>query len=353
MVRKHLAQCPQLYAPSVFCQQTRRWAMQSNLVTALEVVVGVPAVLVAYIWFTEWLVNRVPEQWGKRVRPWLWLAPALLFLGFFLIYPTMRTVIRSLQSKSEAKPKFVGLDNYKWFFTNDGALSALLNNVLWVVLLTLFTVGLGLLVAVLVDRVRYEAWAKSIIFLPLAISMVAAGVIWKFMYDFKPPGERQTGTVNAAIGAFGLGPVGWLQSPSLRLSTFALIAIMVWMWTGFAMVIISAALKGIDPELLEAARVDGASEWQVFRKVTFPLLGPTLAVVSTTMVITSLKTFDIVYTLTNGNYDTEVIANLMVKEMFTFGDFGRASAVAVVLLLAIVPVMAFNIRQFRAQESVR
>jgi alpha-glucoside transport system permease protein len=128
---------------------------------------------------------------------------------------------------------------------------------------------------------------------------------------------------------------------------------MVWMWTGFAMVIISAALKGIDPELLEAARVDGANEWQVFRKVTFPLLGPTLAVVSTTMVITSLKTFDIVYTLTNGNYDTDVIANLMVKQMFVFGDFGRASAVAVVLLLAIVPIMAFNIRQFRAQESVR
>jgi alpha-glucoside transport system permease protein len=183
--------------------------------------------------------------------------------------------------------------------------------------------------------------------------MVAAGVIWKFMYDYKPPGESQTGTVNALIGTAGLGPVGWLQSPSFRLSTFALIAIMIWMWTGFAMVIISAALKGIDPELLEAARIDGAGEWQVFRKVTFPLLGPTIAVVSTTMIITSLKTFDIVYTLTSGNYDTEVMANLMVKEMFSFGDFGRASAVAVVLLLAIVPIMAFNIRQFRAQESIR
>jgi alpha-glucoside transport system permease protein len=125
------------------------------------------------------------------------------------------------------------------------------------------------------------------------------------------------------------------------------------MWTGFAMVIISASLKGIDPELLEAARMDGATEWQVFRRVLFPLLGPTLAVVATTMIITSLKTFDIVYTLTSGNYDTDVIANLMIKEMFTFGDFGRASAVAVVLLVAIVPIMAFNIRQFRAQESVR
>lgn len=327
--------------------------MDSRLFTAIEVVVGVPAVLILYIWASERLVTLLTEQWRRRIRPWLWIAPALGFLGLFLVYPTIRTIIRSMFSRSELRPRFVGLDNYKWFFTNEGARGALFNNVLWVVFLTVFTVGIGMLVAILVDRVRYEAWAKSIIFLPLAISMVAAGVIWKFMYDYKAPGEPQTGTLNAAIGTVGLGPVGWLQSPSLRLSTFALIAIMVWMWTGFAMVIISAALKGIDPEVLEAARVDGANEWQVFRRVTFPLLGPTLAVVSTTMIITSLKTFDIVYTLTNGNYDTEVIANLMIKEMFTFGDFGRASAVAVVLLLAIVPIMAFNIRQFRAQESVR
>jgi alpha-glucoside transport system permease protein len=327
--------------------------MDSSILTTIEVVIGVPLILIAYIWGVERLVTLMPDTWGRRVRPWLWLLPALAFLGFFLIYPTVRTIIRSFQSKSPLNPKWVGFDNYRWFLTNDDAMGALLNNVLWVVFLTVFTVGLGLLIAVLVDRVKYEAWAKSIIFLPLAISMVAAGVIWKFMYDYKAPGQPQTGTLNATIGTVGLGPVGWLQAPSFRVSTFALIAIMVWMWTGFSMVIISAALKGIDPELLEAARVDGASEWQVFRKVTFPLLGPTLAVVSTTMVITSLKTFDIVYTLTNGNYDTDVIANLMIKEMFTFGDFGRASAVAVVLLLAIVPIMAFNIRQFRSQESVR
>ncbi|GIH20779.1 hypothetical protein Raf01_89510 [Rugosimonospora africana] len=286
------------------------------------------------------------------VRPWLWLAPALGFLGFFLIYPTVLTVIRSLQGKDSLHPKFVGLTNYRWFFTNSDALGALLNNVLWLVFFTGFTVGMGLLVAVLVDRVRFESLAKSIIFLPLAISMVAASVIWKFMYDYKPAGTAQTGTLNALIGSVGLGPVGWLQSPGFRLSTFALIAVMVWMWTGFAMVIISAALKGIDPGLLEAARMDGANEWEVFRKITLPLLGPTLTVVSTTMVITSLKTFDIVYTLTNGNYSTDVVANLMVKEMFTFGDFGRASAVAVILLLAILPIMGFNIRKFRSQESM-
>jgi alpha-glucoside transport system permease protein len=327
--------------------------MDSRLITAVEVVVGVPAVLIVYVWVTERVLAAAADRWRRRLRPWLWIAPALAFLGLFLVYPTIRTVIRSLQTKSEANPRFAGLDNYRWFFTNDDALGALGNNILWLVFLTTFTVGLGLLIAVLVDRVRYEALAKSIIFLPLAISMVAASVIWKFMYDYKPPGTAQTGTLNALIGIFGAGPVAWLQTPGLRLSTLALIAIMVWMWTGFAMVIISAALKGIPLELVEAARVDGANEWQVFRKVTLPLLGPTLAVVSTTMVITGLKTFDIVYTLTNGNYDTDVIASLMIKEMFVFGDFGRASAVAVVLLLAIVPIMAMNIRQFRAQESVR
>jgi alpha-glucoside transport system permease protein len=327
--------------------------MDSRLITAIEAVVGVPAVLIVYVWATERILAPARERWRRRVRPWLWLAPAFGFLALFLVYPTVRTVIRSLQSKNELNPKFAGLANYRWFFTSHDALGTLLNNILWLVFLTLFTVGVGLLIAVLLDRVRYEALAKSVIFLPLAISMVAASVIWKFMYDFKPPGTAQTGTLNGLIGIFGLGPVAWLQTPTWRLSTLALIAIMAWMWTGFAMVIISAALKGIDPELLEAARVDGATEWQVFRRVTFPLLGPTLAVVSTTMIITALKTFDIVYTLTNGNFDTDVVASLMIKEMFVFGDFGRASAVAVVLLLAIVPIMAFNIRQFRAQESVR
>jgi alpha-glucoside transport system permease protein len=326
--------------------------LDSRLVTAIEVVVGVPAVLIAYIVATERLVTLASDRWAKRIRPWLWIAPAVAFLGLFLIYPTVQTIYRSLQGRG-LTPKFVGLANYKWFFTNADALGALWNNVLWLVFLTVFTVGLGLLVAILVDRVRYESFAKSIIFLPLAISMVAAGVIWKFMYDYKPPDVAQNGTLNALVGTVGVGPVGWLSTPTLRLSTFALIAIMVWMWTGFAMVILSAALKGIDPELLEAARVDGANEWQVFRRVTFPLLGPTLAVVSTTMVITSLKTFDIVYTLTSGNFNTDTIANLMIKQMFTIGDFGRASAVAVVLLIAIIPIMAFNIRQFRAQESVR
>ncbi len=326
--------------------------MDPRLVTALIVLIGVPAVLVGYIWGTEQVLKVFPERVKPRVRPWLWLLPAIAFLFIFLVYPTIGTIVRSFESKGNIlgeNTKFIGLDNYVWFFTDGRALSALKNNVLWLVFLTLFTVGLGLIIAVLVDRVRYESFAKSIIFLPLAISMVAASVIWKFMYDYDP----NVGTLNAVAGIFGAGPVNWAQTSGFSLTTFMLIIVMTWMWTGFAMVIISAGLKGINTELLEAARVDGANEWQVFRGIIFPLLLPTIAVVATTIIITALKAFDIVYTMTNGNFDTEVVANLMYKEMFTNQNFGRAGALAVILLLAIIPIMAFNVRRFQAQEAIR
>lgn len=322
-----------------------------QLFTAIMVVVGVPAVLVGYIYGTEMVLRALPENRKPQIRPWLWLLPALLFLFVFLVYPAIGTIVQSFQNT--AQTEFVGLENYAWFFGNGQALIALRNSVLWLVFLTLFVVGLGLIIAVLVDRVRYESVAKSVIFVPLAISMVAAGVIWKFMYDYRNPGQEQTGTLNALLGAFGIGPVTWLQEQTFALNTIALIVVMTWMWTGFAMVIISAALKGISVELLEAARVDGATEWRVFRHIVFPLLLPTIAVVSTTVIITALKAFDIIYVMTYGNFNTEVIASLMIKEMFNNGNFGRASAIAVILLLAIIPIMLMNISRFRAQEALR
>jgi len=325
--------------------------MTDKLITAVIVVVGVPAVLIGYIWATEQVLRLLPERQKPRVRPWLWLGPALAFLALFLVYPMIGTVIHSFQDN--AGTSFVGLDNYSWFLGSGDALSALKNNILWLVFLTILVVGLGLLVAVLVDKVRYESFAKSIIFVPLAVSMVAAGVIWLYMYQYKPPGAEQTGTLNAAIGVVGLGPVAWTQIQDFSINTFSLIIVMTWMWTGFGMVIISAALKGINPELMEAARMDGATEWQVFRGIVFPLLVPTLVVVSTTMIITALKAFDIVFTMTNGNLNTNVIANLMYSEMFKYHEYGRASAIAVVLLLAIIPIMFFNIGRFRQQEAVR
>lgn len=325
--------------------------MDPRLITAIIVVVGVPAVLVGYIVATEQLLRIFPERVQPRIRPWLWLAPAVAFLFVYLIYPTIGTAVRSLQD--QLGTRFVGLANYAWFFSDNSTLHALKNNVIWVVLLTALTVGLGLVIAVLVDRVRYESVAKSVIFLPLAISATAASVIWLFMFAYQPPAAPQTGTLNAALAPLGVGPVPWLIISNFSFNTILLVVVMAWMWTGFCMVIISAALKGINPELLEAARVDGATEWQVFRNILLPLLTPTLAVVSTTMIITALKAFDIVYVMTNGNFDTQVIANAMYQEMFNFDDFGRGSAIAIVLMLAIVPVMAVNIRRFQAQEAIR
>jgi alpha-glucoside transport system permease protein len=323
--------------------------MDPRLLTAAIVVVGVPAVLVGYILGVEQLLRFLPDRAQNRIRPWLWLLPALLFLFVFLVYPTINTVILSFQDRFSRE--FVGLNNYVYFFTTGGTLSALKNNVLWLVFFTALVVGLGLLIAILVDRVRYESVAKSVIFLPLAISFVAAGIIWSFMYAFSPPGQPQTGTLNALLGTVGIGPIPWLIDSSTN--NFSLITVGVWVWTGFAMVILSAGLKGISTELLEAARVDGANEWQVFRNIILPLLMPTIFVVGTTMVITALKAFDIIYVMTNGNFDTDVIALRMYKEMFNFNQFGRASAVAVVLLLAIVPFMVLNIRRFREQEAIR
>lgn len=323
--------------------------MDERTITALIVVIGVPAILFGYILVTEQLIRLAPGRWQARLRPWVWLAPAIAFLVVFLIYPTIYTFYLSLLDR--ASKEFVGFANYAYFFTTNDTLAALRNNAIWLVLLTLFSVGGGLIIAILLDRVRYESVAKSLIFVPLAISFVGAGVIWKFMFDFRPPGTPQTGTLNGIITTFGADPVPWLLNAPFN--TVALIIVAAWIWTGFCMVILSGALKGISVELMEAARVDGANEWQVFRGIVFPLLLPTIAVVATTMVITSLKAFDIVYVMTNGAYDTEVIANRLYKELFAFNQPGRASAVAIVLLALIIPVMLVNIKRFREQEAIR
>jgi alpha-glucoside transport system permease protein len=325
--------------------------MDPRLITAILVVIGVPAVLVGYIWLTEQILRVVGEGARPRLRPWLWLAPALAFLVVFLVYPTIGTLIRSFQNK--AGTQFIGFDNFSWFFGSDTSIIALRNSLIWLVVLTAITVGLGMLIALLVDRVRYEPVAKAVIFVPLAISMVAASVIWTFMYDYQIPPHAQVGTLNAALTSVGGQPVAWVQQSQGAFNSLLLVIVMAWMWTGFCMVIISAALKGINPELLEAARVDGANERQLFRGITLPLLAPTLAVVATTMIITALKAFDIPYVMTSGNFDTSVVALSMINQMFTNQNYGRASAVAVVLLLAIIPVMAINVRRFRAQEAIR
>ncbi len=307
---------------------------------------------------------------GRRWwAPWLWLAPTLVLLGVFLVYPTIDTIRRSFLDKRSSS--FVGLDNYRFIIENPQPLvsdthSALLNNILWLTLFTVVTVALGLTFAVLAARVRYEAIAKSAIFIPMAISFVAAAVIWKFMYEF----NSNIGSANSVVTSLGGEPTAWLQntgSPQawltkvgpdelpgpLQINNFALIMVGVWMWTGFAMVVLSAALKGISMEILEAARVDGANEWQIFRRIILPILSPTMVVVATTLVIQALKKFDLVWVLTGGRFDTDVVATLFFKEAFIVRDFGVGAALAVVLLLWVLPIMLISIRRFQFQEETR
>jgi len=307
---------------------------------------------------------------GRRWwTPWLWLAPALALLGVFLVYPVVDTFRRSFLD--ERSKNFVGFDNYRFIIDNPQPLvsdthSALLNNVMWLTLFTAITVALGLTLAVLTGRVRYEAVAKSAIFIPMAVSFVAAAVIWRFMYEF----NTDIGTVNATVTSLGGEPTAWLQDTGaphtwltergpdtlprpVQINNLALVLVGVWMWTGFAMVILSAGLKGISTEILEAARVDGANEWQIFRRIIVPILSPTIMVVATTLVIQGLKKFDLVWVMTGGRFKTDVVATLFYKEAFRIGDFGVGAALAVVLLLWVLPIMVISIRRFQFQEETR
>ncbi|HXG40943.1 MAG TPA: sugar ABC transporter permease [Candidatus Limnocylindrales bacterium] len=323
--------------------------MDDRVLTALGAIVGIPLLFAAYLLLSERLLGYLPIPLRPRLRPYVWVSPAVAFATVFMVLPTLNTVVLSFMDRNSRR--FVGLDNYVFFFTNPATLGSLKNSLLWLVFFSGLVVVGGLLIAVLVDRVRYESIAKTAVFLPLPISAVAASIIWKFMYEYQPPGSTQTGTLNALIGAFGLPPVAWLVETATN--NWALIFVGVWTATGFAMVIISASLKAISPELLEAARLDGASELQVLMLVTTPLLMPTITVVATTMVITALKVFDIVYVLTAGAYDTDVIASQMFTQLTGSGHYGRAAAVGVVLLVAIIPLLVLNVRRFRQQEELR
>jgi alpha-glucoside transport system permease protein len=321
--------------------------MDQRILTALVAVIAVPILLVGYIQLGEGILERLPKRIAARMRPYVWVFPAVAFATVFMVLPTINTIFISFQ---DAAGRPVGLDNYIFFFTNPETLGSLKNNILWLVFFTGFVVVLGLLFSVMFDRIKYESLAKTAVFLPLPISAVAASIIWKFMYEYQPPGHEQTGTLNAIIGTVGFEPVAWIINGLTN--NFALIFIGIWTSTGFAMVIISAALKGISTELLEAARVDGATERQVLFSIIIPLLMPTLTVITTTMIITALKVFDIVFVMTNGAYGTDVIARQLFARVAN-SDYGRAAAVGVVLLIAVTPVLLFNVKRFREQEERR
>ncbi len=334
----------------------------NQIITAVIAVVGVPLVLLGYIYGFEWVVERLPESVQTWVRPYVWALPAIGFATVFMVYPMVRTVVLSFRNGADTEwisniacnvstgTKCSIFQNYIYFFTFPDTLTSLRNSLLWLVFYSFFAVALGLIIAILVDRVRYESLAKIAIFLPVPISYVAASIIWKFMFEYEPSGSTQTGTLNALLSTVGQQPVAWLVNSTTN--NAALIFVGIWTATGFSMVIISASLKAISSEVLEAARIDGANEFQIVRLIVTPLLWPTIAVVGTTMIINALKQFDIVYVMTNGAYDTDVIARQMYSQLSS-AHYGRAAAVGVVLFVAIVPLLIVNIRRFQQQEEQR
>jgi len=290
---------------------------------------------------------------GISWSAWIWIAPALLLIGVFFIWPLIGTIVTSFESTDTLGnvTGFVGLKWYKDIFTDSSNLIVLRNNLLWLVLGTVLTVGLGLIIAVLVDRVKIERVIKSTLFIPMALSFVAAGVIWRFVYAYAPAGDTQYGLLNAFLGLFHIPPQAWFVNEAVN--NFALIVIYVWMQTGFSMVILSAALKGIPDEIIEAAKIDGASRFALFWRVMIPMIAPTLTVVTITMVINILKIFDVVYVNTGGLYQTSVIAQEFYTQLLTNQNPSYGSAWAVVLTLLILPVMYINIRRIRAEEALR
>jgi alpha-glucoside transport system permease protein len=318
------------------------------VIVLIAIVWGVGGVA-ALFWVSNWMVEQMPGEWTRRLQPFVFIGPGVAILSWYLAIPVVRTFILSLQN--DISTIWVGLDNYKFALTDRIMLETFRNNLMWMVIGTSFSVGLGLLIAVLADRSRFESVYKAIIFMPMAISFVGAGVIWKFIYTYKGTGAgiEEIGLLNAIVLAFGWQSQPWLNLPPWN--NFFLIVIMIWLQTGYAMVIISSAIKGVPGELLEAARIDGASEVQAFLAVTIPFIKGTLLTVTTTIVIFSLKLFDIVRVMTGGNNGTNVIANEFYLQRFTYGHAGRASAIAIILLIAVIPVMIYNLRQFQERKA--
>jgi alpha-glucoside transport system permease protein len=321
------------------------------LVVVVALLVGVLGVFGLYIGM-DWLVNRLPERSREAVRPFVFVGPALVILAVYLLYPAINTTILSFRDANGEG--FVGLDNYIDIFTQSETQRALINSFLWVIIVPFLAVMIGLGFAVLADKLgkRAEAISKSFIFVPMAISFVGASIVWRFVYNFRPEGfGEQIGLLNGIWTAIGNEPIAWLlQEPW---NNFYLMVIMVWLQTGFAMVILSAAIKSVPDDILEAARIDGASEFQVFWRITVPSISSTIVVVTTTIVITVWKVFDIVWVMTGGEFGTSVVAERMVTEFFIFQNDGIGAALAVILLIAVIPLMLINVRRFQEQEASR
>lgn len=332
-----------LYAGFIFLRDSNA---PKVVIAIVAIVWGVGGVAVLYT-VSNWLVEKLGAAWRSRIQPFIFVGPAVAILVWYLALPTVRTFWISLFDADGVR--FVGLTNYLAVFTDRDMFTAFRNNLLWIIFGASLCVIMGLLIAVLADRSKFENTAKSLIFLPMAISMVGAGVIFGLLYAVNPA----IGLLNAIYtGITGNPPIAWTASAQLQpWNNLFLIIVMIWLQTGYAMVLFSAAIKGIPAEILEAARVDGANEVQIFLQIMIPTIMGTIITVSTTVLIFTLKIFDVVWVMTGGQFDTQVIATQFYREYFTAQNAGYGSAIAIVLLITVIPVMVYNLRQFREREA--
>ena len=313
----------------------------------LQVLAGI-AVFALVVGLVLFLIDKAPKRGRDYVQLGAFIAPAMILLLIGLIYPAVRTTFLSFFTSAG---NFTGLDNFIWMFTQPDALRTLLNTIVWVILVPILSTIIGLAYAVFIDKSRGEKYFKALVFMPVAISFVGAGIIWRFVYEYRPEGKEQIGALNQIVVWLGGEPVQWLQSSPVN--TLLLIVVMIWVQTGFAMVVLSAAVKGVPTEQLEAAQLDGTNAWQRFRNVTVPGIRGSLVVVITTTSIATLKVFDIVRTMTAGNFDTSVIANEMYTQAFRANEPGRGAALAVVLFILVMPIVIYNVRILRQQREIR
>jgi len=306
-------------------------------------------VIIAVLLAVVRLVDATRSRFIRRdgLPGLVFLTPAVVLLLIGLVVPLIRTTLMSFKDSEAAG--WVGLDNYHWMLTQPEALLVLRNTAVWVVLVPIVSTAVGLIYAVLVDRAALEGLIKSLIFMPMAISFVGAGIIWRFIYADRPADEPQIGLLNQFAVMLGFEPQQWLALKPWN--TLFLIVILIWIQAGFAMVVLSAAIKAIPGEITEAARIDGVNPWQMFWQVTVPSIRAALTVVLVTISVGTLKVFDIVRTVTGGRNETSVIANEMVDQAFPFAERGRGAALAVVLFLFVVPIVFYQIRAMRQREA--
>ncbi|MGL5825927.1 MAG: carbohydrate ABC transporter permease [Nocardioides sp.] len=318
--------------------------------TILTVAAGIGVALALY-WVLNKLAELLPDKLEHRVKPYLYILPAYVAIVVYLVFPTILTVVNSF--KDRFSENWVGFDNYTNLLSNQGFRDTLFNTLLWIAIVPAATVVLGLAIAVLADRLgsRGEKLTKTIIFLPMAISMIGAATIWNLVYETRPEGTAQIGLQNAIVEALGFSPIAWLEQSQFHLNSLFLMVVLLWSQAGYSMVLLSAAVKGVPSDTLEAARIDGANERQIFFKVVVPQIKGTIVTVFVTVLIFVMKIFDIVYVMTNGGFNTNVVGNEFWNQLSTSFNYGTSSAIVVMLMIAIIPIMVYQVRNFKEQEA--